>query len=288
MVFEALFIKDGSLVHLTGIDGIGKRSTAKAVAHCIVEKRMVGDVYWLPRLERGGDDEKITIWFELVKLFECKNTIEIFSLDKDYHTIFEAIAKEMKRNGKALLVLDTLNLSERGTQNARVFVCDIISRMNQNVKVIVIRRPSTRFKPSPSAPYYTEQEIILKPLERAETIKLFTTYCPHSDERDLNLSFVTDERWGTETVWNVLGNGIPWKTIFNAKNISREEYLNLANADAASNDDAFRAILALLAASEEEMAVDGESDYWTFWFRTGAVAVILVSIVAVLQLKPRK
>jgi hypothetical protein len=216
-------------VHVTGLDGMGKRKLAKAVGHFMMERRyMWGDIFWLPSTRKNKDNHiSSQLWRLFELLVENKQPPKKFLSDERYRMVIQGIMDQLYEK-KAVIIINTIEMVDKSIRKLCIFFAN-----TKNVKVIRVVHQNNKPIKSRNATGFpcTEKEIAIGPLDFQSTVALFGRYCVYVSPNDCRAPLNNLLTKRTESTFKVLGEGIPTKNIISAKNMTRPEYEKLVDRE---------------------------------------------------------
>lgn len=196
---KALVHSEKALVGIKGCPGIGKKSSARAVGDFMVSHKLWAEVVlWLPTL-----------------MHHCNVKTDDLATEGDIRCCSQRLLGRI--GGKALIMLDTKGYGKKIIERLGALVQKLIEENCQSVKVLVLYTEDTTMHAFQTA----ELEIVsFAELDFESGLGLFARHL-NADACKAILQLGTrNVKKGLELTKQVLGNGIPAKTIFAAKNIT--------------------------------------------------------------------
>lgn len=240
-VLDAL--KSARVVRVTGPAGVGKGSVVQRVCRYIQDRqrlfsREIAEIQWLPSPEaQQGQDDYLS---KLLTTF-CSIFAATANSSPDGYQQCQRNLLSYLRESKVLLVIDTrMAQSPQSSSKIAAFLKDVVSHTTHTRVICIHQIGASIVQKLPCS----ERDVYLNPLDFFTTVRLFGRLCQYVHDRryigvstpaelctlllpDTNFSSAAADKPRTRRgrdIFQMIGEGIPAKIHFAAKNMSEKDY----------------------------------------------------------------
>jgi len=231
-ILKSMFLKGIRLVRITGPGGVGKTSIAKALGHYMEKRSMWGEVYWLPSTYKGQGI--YSQWYNLVCLLENESADGASLESSDTYQRIRSYILSFFYDKKAVLIFNVSTFTDNALSKLSIFLDDVFEGTKQ-IKVIIVHLPlsapiqSKRIAGALNGYPCAETSYTITPLNYIDTRMLFEYFCPHTPCS--RQSHGRKEQNDSESLYKLLGNGIPAQILLVAKNMTKNEYTQVFESE---------------------------------------------------------